>query len=130
MSETTPEPTPEPLPAFATVEDFTRLYPTLADALNTAALEALLHHASAAVSAACLAYFDPSDPTATAALKDATCHQTASWVEVGDTHDLAGYDKATTIDLGDFSIGGMPARLSPRAIRSLRGAGLTMPWEA
>lgn len=123
------EPMPEELPAFATAADFALRYPTLADAMSEAALAALLHHASAAVSAACLAYFDPTDPNAVAALKDATCHQTASWVEVGDTQDLAGYDKATTIDLGDFSIGGMPARLSPRAIRSLRGAGLTMPWE-
>ena len=126
MSETTPE----SLEAFATAADFALLYPTLQEAVSEAALAALLHHASAAVSAACLAYFDPSDATAVAALRDATCHQTAMWVEVGDTHDLAGFDKATTIDLGDFSIGGMPARLSPRAIRSLRGAGLTMPWEA
>lgn len=118
-----------PLPAaYADADDFAAFYPSEAEAADEDALTALLSHASRVVEEYILAACDITDNDTAAALQAAVCHQVAAWLEVGDSHDLAGYARGVGVSLGDLSISGQPAPIAPRAIRVLKLAGLTTPY--
>lgn len=90
-------------------------------------ITALTSHAYALVLSCVLAATDPTDSTVEGVIKDATCDQIAAWLETGDSNDLAGYAADTEITVGGFTVKGQPARVSPRAVRTLKTARLTTP---
>lgn len=114
--------------SHASWEDFQTRYP------NTAAtqtqVEALLEHATELVNETVIAPYDPDDQTIQTVLTNATCDQVAAWIETGDDNDLAGYAPTVSISLGDLTVNGQPARVSPRTVRTLRNAGLLQLWGA
>jgi hypothetical protein len=65
-------------------------------------------------------YTDDDAPEINNAITD----QIAAWIETGVSNDLAGYASNTSMSLGDLTISGQPAHISPRAVRVLRAAGL------
>lgn len=108
-----------------TVTDFRARYPQ--HPATDTAIAALTPHAHALVLSCVLAAYDTTDVTITGVISDATCDQVAAWLETGDSNDLAGYATDTEITVGGFTVKGQPARVSPRAVRTLKTARLTTP---
>jgi hypothetical protein len=108
--------------SHATYPQFQARYP--ASTLPEAGFTALATHASDLVTATVTAPYDTTDTDIIAAFANATCDQIAAWAETGDSNDLAGYAPGVSMTLGDLTVNGQPARVSPRTVRTLRTAGL------
>lgn len=66
--------------------------------------------------------FDSNDATLKALLSAATCDQVEYWLEVGEEHDVVGLVGALTS--GRWSVSKVTPALGPRALRTLKRAGL------
>ena len=66
--------------------------------------------------------FDSDDATLKALLSDATCDQVEYWLEVGPEHDVVGLVGSLTS--GRWSVSKVTPALGPRALRTLKRAGL------
>jgi len=87
-------------------------------------VNALALHAETLIKSIITYPYSETDTTTATAITNATADQVAAWIETGVSNDLAGYANDTSMSLGDLSISGQPAHVSPRAVRVLRSAGL------
>lgn len=91
----------------------------------------LLERASDLMDATCIGAYAvdaegiPSEPAVAAALSQAVCAQVELWLEAGEGNDVDGL-AGTSYSLAGYA-GQRPARLAPRALDALRGAGLLTP---
>lgn len=104
-----------------TAEDVVGRYPEVCAGVDEAVIEAHIVDAVETVTAACLRPVSSADADA---VDTAVVHQTAHTLDAGVLFDLHGYE-------GDVKAGAVtyskPALLSPRALRVLQTAGLTVP---
>jgi hypothetical protein len=102
--------------------DFVERYPATTAAAGE--VEILSIHASELIDSVCFYRYDTTDLTVKQVLTNATCDQIAQWLETGDSNQLTGYAINTPMTLGTLTINGQPARVAPRALQTLRHAGL------
>lgn len=112
----------------ANYEGFLDRYPL--STVTEETYDAAVIHADELVRSVCLAAISATDEDAQTAIEKATYDQIAAWLETGDSNDLAGYAAGVSLTIGDFTIGGQPAAVSPRAVRTLRTAGLLQMYGA
>ena len=119
--------TTKPTPYWDT---YVTRYDHLSSAATSHIVELLAIHAIELVNSVIVAPYDPTDATIQTVIKNAVVDQIAAWLETGDDNDLAGYAPTVSMTLGDLTVNGQPAVVSPRTLRTLRNAGLLQLWGA
>lgn len=102
--------------------EFQTRYPL--SAVSQAEVEGLYTHANELITDHITYPYDANETETATAIKNATFDQIEAWVEVGQLQEHGGYKTSTSVSIGDLTISGQPSFISPRAIRTLRQAGL------
>ncbi len=105
------------------VADVQDKYPTICAGVDDDTINLHIDFATETVDAACLR--QPLYSTQNDAVDTAIVHQTAHTLDAGDIYDLHGYQDS--LEVGEVTYQ-KPATLSPRALRVLQTAGLTVPY--
>ena len=134
---TTPAPAPAapaalPLP-YAPASSLAGLDPALVAGVAPERADRLLRAASDLLDATVISPYStdtdgiPTDPRTAAALAAACVHQVEFWMRVGEDDDIDG---PTVGQVGKLKIDTCPPTVAPRAMRTLRNAGLMRSYDS
>ncbi len=105
------------------VEDVVAKYPAVCEGVAEGVVQIHIDFAVETVAAACLR--EPLYSTQNDAVDTAVIHQAAHTLDAGEMFDLHGYEDNLKVGAVEYV---KPAVLSPRALRALQSAGLTVPY--
>ena len=114
---------------MATVQQVQAAYPVQCEGVDDAVIEALIPHAQEMIQHTILAPYSSTHVPTNDVIERAVVHQVGSWLETGDSADVAGWGEGTTVSVGDTEIP-VGQEVAPRALRVLRMAGLLTPFGA